>query len=80
MMGYGRWGNMMSGWGGFGLSWLFMLLFWAFLILGVAALIRNLIRSGDNKQSKTPLDILKERYAGGEIDKKEFEEKKKDLS
>lgn len=79
MMGQ-DWNNMMAGWGGFGLGWLFMLLFWALLILGVAALIRNLARSGDNKQGKTPLDILKERYAGGEIDKKEFEEKKKDLS
>lgn len=79
MMGYG-WNNMMAAWGGFGLSWLFMLLFWALLILGVAALIRYITRSGDNKQSKTPLDILKQRYAGGEIDKKEFEEKKKDLS
>ncbi len=79
MMGY-RWNNMMDGWGGFGLGWLFMLLFWALLILGVAALIRNLTRSGDNEQGKTPLDILERRYAGGEIDKKEFEEKKHELS
>ncbi|MBI5356643.1 SHOCT domain-containing protein [Candidatus Collierbacteria bacterium] len=73
MMGYG-------GWGGFGLSWVSMLLFWALFVLGVAALIRYIIRSGDSKDGKTPLDILKQRYAGGEIEKKEFEEKKKDLS
>ena len=78
MMGYGSWGNMM-GWG-FGIfGWLFMIVFWVLLILGAVALIRYLARSGSGKEDKTPLEILKERYARGEIDKKEFEEKKKDL-
>ena len=80
MMGGG--GNpMMGGWNGFGiLGWIPMLLFWILLILGVIALIRYLGRSGQQQENKTPLEILKERYAGGEINKKEFEEMKKDLA
>ncbi|KKT84046.1 MAG: hypothetical protein UW82_C0028G0011 [candidate division WWE3 bacterium GW2011_GWC2_44_9] len=72
---------MMGGWGSFGiLGWLSMLLFLVLLILGVVALVRYLARSGQSREDKTPLDILKERYARGEINKKEFEEKKKDPS
>ncbi|OGE16717.1 electron transporter RnfE [Candidatus Daviesbacteria bacterium RIFCSPHIGHO2_01_FULL_36_37] len=80
-MGYnGGWDNMM-GWGGFGFGWIFMIIFWILIILGVVALVRYLGNSGKSvKDDKTPLEILKERYAKGEIDKKEFEDKKKDLA
>lgn len=81
MMGYGEWNNMMGGWNGFGLlGWIPMLLFWVLLIVGVVALVRYLGRTGQQQDNKTPLEILKGRYAKGEIDKKEFEEKKRDLS
>jgi putative membrane protein len=50
--------------------------------LDKTALIKWLISqsSGSHNHERSPLEILKERYAKGEIDREEFEDKKKDLS
>mgnify|MGYP001566718740 CR=1 FL=1 len=72
-----QWGDY--GWGrGFG--WLFMAIFWILIILGIVYLVK-LIAGGEKRTiGDTAIDILKKRYANGEISKEEFEEKKKDLS
>lgn len=75
MMGYG-----FPLFGGFG--WVFMILFWGLVIWGIVSLVRGDFGNDNHRNrstEKSPLDILKERYAKGEINKEEFEEKKKDL-
>ncbi len=74
MMGWGH------GWGWLGV--LLMVIVWALVILGIVALIRWLWMAGPRRtggHGESPLDILKTRYARGEINKEEFEQKKKDL-
>jgi len=53
-----------------------MMFFWLVLI---ALAIWLLIQVKPKGLSRTPLDIAKERYASGEITKKEFDEIKKSL-
>ena len=78
--------GMMGPWmmGGFGFGW-FMPIIWI-LILGlivwaVIALARGAggTRGQDSVKQVSALEVLKDRYARGEIGREEFEEKRKDL-
>lgn len=74
MMG-GGWGG---GWVGFGGLW--MAVFWLAVIAGIIALAKLLWSgSGRRPPSSSALEILEERYARGEINREEFEQKKRDL-
>ena len=57
---------------------------WLIVLVLVGVVIYYLLQISRSKGSdssivETPLDILKKRYAKGEIDKEEFDRKKKDL-
>jgi len=73
-----------GGWHGWLFGPLMMILFIAAIVVVVVLLVRWLGGAGHGHAhhappGKTPLDILKERFARGEIDLAEFEERKKAL-
>lgn len=87
MMGFGM--------GMWGLGALVMIAFWVLVIGGAVWLVMTLVRGTQSQVSPTtnppalstgavkldqaPLDILKTRYAKGEITKEQFEEMRRDL-
>jgi putative membrane protein len=72
------WHPMMWGAWGFGMM-IMMILFWALIIVAVVVGIRWLVGQGKDSRSDSALEILRQRYARGEINKEEFESKRKDL-
>lgn len=59
-----------------------MMIVWVLLLIAlIVFVVKAIINSGQGQKEsrETPLEILKRRYARGEIDKEEFEERKKEL-
>jgi putative membrane protein len=88
MMGFGM--------GMLGLGTLVMVAFWVIVVGGAAWLVMTVVRGNQSAVASnqphtlmtppavmtnaTPLDILKARYAKGEITKEQFEEMRRDLN
>lgn len=75
-----QYGMMDYGYGG---GWWIVIIgfiFWILVLIGLVLLIKYLWEHGGAKAGQeSALEILKTRYAKGEISKEEFEEKKKDI-
>jgi len=76
--------GMMGGWGMGWFGGIFMILFWILILIGLVFVIKWLIQStskarNNGQSGYRALEILKERYARGEIDKVQFEDMKRDL-
>jgi len=61
------------------LGCVFMLLFLVGIVLIIIWLYNQITNTQTATNTDSAMEILKTRYAKGEIDKKEFKEKKKDL-
>ncbi len=77
-MGPGRWPMMHYG---FGYGGMYM---WIIFLLVIGFLIYFIVQAQKSKgqtptQNESPLDILKKRYAKGDISKEEYDKMKKDL-
>ena len=87
------WGANLSGWGGnycgwgasFGhgpwfFGWLFPLLLWGLIAYLLLSIARHLFSGKSSNQNDGALDVLKNRYASGEIDEQEYTTRKAILS
>ena len=79
----GNWGwDHMAGGMGWGFGGLYMILLWVVIIVAIVVLVRWIFGGSartDMPSSKSALEVLKERYARGEIGREEFEQKKREL-
>jgi putative membrane protein len=81
--GYGMMGpGMMGGYGTMFIMPILWIVVLGLIIWAVVASVRSSSETGGQDSSKTDsaLEVLKRRYARGDINKEEFEEKKRDLA
>jgi putative membrane protein len=57
-----------------------MILFWLLIVVAIVVVVRWLMGQGKESRSDSALEMLRQRYARGEISREEFESRKKELS
>jgi putative membrane protein len=77
MMGYWGYGGPFH-WIGFGFGIITHIVFLVLAIYGIVWLFRAVSRSGQHREA-TALEILKRRYAKGEISSEEYQQMKKEI-
>ena len=81
-----EWGNSFCGWGpSFGhgpwfMGWLFPLLFWGLIAYLAFSVLKQLFSSNRSNHSDSALEVLRNRFAAGEINEKEYSAQKAVLS
>ena len=77
--GYGTWGFGHMGYYGYGGHFMGILIIVLLIALAYIVVRNTHIRRHDRISADAPLDILKKRYARGEINKEQYEAMKQDL-
>ena len=82
MMWWGGGSMPAWGWAWMGMGWLTMVLFWGAVIWTVVWVVRRLSDRPQAESGEQPsaLEIVRERYARGEISRDEFEQLRGDLT
>lgn len=78
MMGYWGYGGPFH-WFGFGFGMIAHIVFLVLAIYGFVWIFRNFSRASRHQDDVTALEILKRRYAKGEISSEEFQKMKKEI-
>ena len=81
MMGPGMMGPGFGDWG-MGFGWIWMIIIWVTIIAGVVLAVRAIAGSNDSQHhcpEESAMEIIKKRYARGEIGHEEFEGEKRML-
>lgn len=65
------------------MGWVMMVVLWGLAVVGVVAVVRAMSArgsTGDSTRADASIEILRRRYAAGELTKEQFEQMKRDVA